>query len=495
MDIIFKNGTPEEVGISSQDVRAFLKKLEVEGLYMHSVLIIRHGKLVAEGYYAPYTRATKHRMYSASKSFVSGAIGLLCDEGKLRLSDKVHTFFPEFPAEELHPYIREATVEDLLMMASPHQTTYSLDPAHPYGQKWAESFFYKPPLKPAGTVFRYDTSSSYILDVIVERVTGKPFLEYMKDKMLRRLGFSEDAFCIESPEGYSWGGSGVICTPLDLAKYAYVYLCGGKVGGEQLLSEEYAKAAISKQISNDTFGYSDMFRNVGYGYQIWCRPEGGFAFSGMGGQFVYGLPDKELLFVCTAFNQGRPDANHLIFDAFLNGIARRTSEKALPENKEAYAMLQKELSALSLYIPKGETHSAWEQKVQDVAYALEENPLGFQWVRFTFDGDAGVLHYENARGRKEIPFGLGKYKEIEFPEIHYSGRKIGMPRGKGYRCLAAAVWTDENRLLLRVNSIDDHLGNLGITFGFRDTTIGVAAEKMAEGFWHDYQGFAGGRSK
>ena len=142
MDMVFKNGTPEEAGIASSDIIGLLDELETEGIYMHSVLIVRHGKLIAECYYAPFTRDTKHRMYSTSKSFVSGAVGLLCDEGKISLSDKVYTFFPEYPAETLHPFIRETTIRDLLMMSSTNSSTYSLSPTHKYGRKWIESCFY-----------------------------------------------------------------------------------------------------------------------------------------------------------------------------------------------------------------------------------------------------------------------------------------------------------------------------------------------------------------
>lgn len=494
MDTVFKNGTPEEVGISSEDISALIKQLHDDGIYMHSLLIIRHGKLVAEGYYAPFTRDTKHRIYSISKSFTSGAIGLLVDEGKVKLTDRVHTFFPEYPEETLHPYVKEATVRDLLMMSSPHETTYSMKPGTKYFDKWVESFFTKPPKRPAGTVFRYDTSASYILNVIVERITGKPYLEYMQDKMLRKMGCSEDMWCVQAPEGYSWGGSGVICTPLDLAKYAFVFLRGGKVNGEQLLSEEYVKAATSQQIANNNYGFNRLFENYGYGYQIWCVPENGFLFNGMGCQYAYAVPEKDLLIVSTADNQGRGEAGDQILSAYVNHIIRKTSDTPLPENKEAYDALQADLAGLTLNMPKGETHSPLEEKIHDVTYTLDENEMGVKWVRLSFEGDEGVYAYENSRGVKEIRFGLNKYIEGKFPETHYSGYRIGTPKGEGYRCLAAGMWTAENQLLLRVNVIDDYFGSMNVTFGFREDYIGITAASAAEAFLEDYNGVTGGKA-
>ncbi len=490
----FQTATPESVGLSSANIRAMLKTFSDRGLYMHSVLVIRHGKLVAEGYYAPFTRDTKHRMYSVSKTFASGAIGCLIDEGKVKLSDPVHIFFPEYPAEELHPYIREATVRDLLMMASPHTTTYALSGEGRNATHWVESFFKTPPKRPAGTVFIYDTSASFILDVIVERLTGKPYLDYLKDKMLRELGFSEDAWCVKSPDGYSWGGSGVICTPLDLARFAYVFLKGGNVNGKQLLSAQYVKEATSKLIQTDNFGHGSVYGCDGYGYQIWQAPENSFSFNGMGEQYAFCNPEKDLMFICTADNQGVPNCTEIIFRSVVNQLIKPAADGPLPENTAEYEALQAELANLTLYRPTGPAHSPMEEKINNVTYKMEENLLGFKTVRFTFEGDEGVFHYENARGEKEIRFGLTGYKEGRFPEPQYSGDTIGTPKGIGYRCLASAFWPTENQLALRVNIIDDYFGNLGITFGFKGKQIGLSAVKVAEYFMDDYVGAAGGES-
>lgn len=492
MSDFFPKATPESVGISSLDVQGLLDDFEKFGLYMHSLLIIKNGKLVTEGYYAPFTRDKKHRMYSMTKSFVSGAIGLLVDEGRISLSDRFCKYFPEYPPETLHPFIREATVRDLLMMSSPHSTTYSLKGDGRNAKHWVESYFTTPPIKPAGTVFLYDTGATYMLNVIVERLVGKPFLEYMKDKMLRELGFSEDAHCLNSPDGYSWGGSTLLCTPLDLAKFGFVLLRGGNVGGKQYLSKEYVKEATTVQNLTNLFGYVCPYRSVGYGYQIWCMPENTFCFVGMGAQYVVCQPEKDLMVVVTADNQGVPAAESEIMDSILDRIVRKAEMNPLPENPEALDALSKRLETLSIPLPKGEMTSPIVEKINGVKYLLEDNELGFKYVRFTFSGDEGVLHYENARGEKEIPFAFGRYKPLIFPETHYSGDTIGTPKGSGYEAVAAAAWITESQLMLRVNIVDDYLGNWGVTFGFKGDQIGLSAIKVAEAFLDDYIGRAGG---
>src|SRR5690606_31951476 len=113
---------------------------------------------------------------------------------------------------------------------------------------WAATFFQKEPSHPPGTIFSYDTSATVVLNTIVERISGVPFLEYMRPRLLDPIGFSENAWCIQTPEGTSWGGSGVICTLQDMAKLAYVCLNKGRWDGRQLISEEYIREATSKQI-------------------------------------------------------------------------------------------------------------------------------------------------------------------------------------------------------------------------------------------------------
>ena len=457
-------------------------------------MIIRHGKIIAEGYWKPFHRDFRHRMYSISKSFVAGAIGLLLDEGRISLFDRVCEYFPEYPEKELHPYTRETTIRDLLIMASPFELTYSLWGNARNTRYWVESFFTATPKKPAGTVFCYDTTASFILDVIVERVTGEKFMDYMYEKILHKLDFSKNVKCIQSPDGYSWGGSGVLCTTLDLAKYAYIFLNEGKVGEEQLISAEFVKEATSKQIDTDVYGHGgNIYSTHGYGYQIWRNEENGFAFNGMGNQHAFCYPDKDLLVVCTADNQGKqPESARVLFGAVKNYLVKRCIDAPLPENKKANELLAKKLESLTLMHPTGEKTSVCIEKINGKRYNLVQNPMDWEWIRFEFREKKGALHYKNPRGEKCLFFGLGEYVRGELPETDYSGDVIGTPLGRGYRYVGTSVWREENQLLLRFNIIDDYIGNLTFAFSFNENKVGFRVSKAAEGFLDDYQGLAGG---
>lgn len=167
---------------------------------MHSFLLMRHDTLIAEGYYAPYQKDTLHRMFSISKSFTSIAIGLLEAEGKLSLDDPIVSYFPDKIPANVHPWIAAMTIRDMLMMRTCHAaTTYKVD----MKSDWVESFFTVPPTHPAGKLFHYDTSSAHTLSALVERLSGMPMLDYLKEK-LSVLEFSDESYMLTDPLVSPW---------------------------------------------------------------------------------------------------------------------------------------------------------------------------------------------------------------------------------------------------------------------------------------------------
>mgnify|MGYP003322192853 CR=1 FL=1 len=178
--------------------------------------------------------------------------------------------------------------------ATPHaESTYCFE-----DPDWLATFFKNKPNHPAGTFFRYDTSGTYTLDVLVQRLTGKGFLEYLKEKALDKIGFSKNAWVVEAPEGYPWGGSGVMCTARDLARFALLVDRDGEFEGEQLLPADYLREAKKKQIDNDVYGYTTPLSGHGYGYQIWLNKDAFFS-KGMLGQYIWVLPEYDVVMAAT----------------------------------------------------------------------------------------------------------------------------------------------------------------------------------------------------
>ncbi len=481
--------TPEACGISSGHILRFIEKLERYRLNMHSYIILRHGKIISEGYWKPFSEDKLHRMYSISKTFTSAAIGLLCDEGKLSLTDKIVSYFPDKLPPEVHPYIADMTIRDLLIMATP----YSYSTSGLQHNDWALAFFHTKPSHPAGTIFAYDTSGSYVLNVIAERITGKPFLEYMREKMLDEMGFSKDAWCVKSPEGYSWGGSGVMCTTRDLAKFAQLFLDGGRYNNRQLLSEEYVRAAVAKQIDNKTAGFDDdTCHSFGYGYQIWMTRDNSFSFLGMGDQLAVCIPEHDMVFVCTADNQGYESSRTIIYHSLWDEIINKVSANPLSENRLELELLNAKNASLEIIPLDGAKESSYTKRINGVTYILDNNPMGITKTKLIINGDRGVWEYSNAQGDKHIEFGIGKCEEGLFPHIDYFGDTIGKPAGRMYKCISSAAWVEEHKFMLRIFVTDDYFGNMTAIFSFKDNEIGVNMSKTAEWFLDEYQGFAGG---
>ncbi len=482
-DCLQTASSPEEVGIPSSAILRFLDRIEKERIAMHGFVVIRHGKVAVEGYWPPFSAQRFHRMYSVSKSMVSLAVGLMIDEGRLSLGDRVAAFFPDKLPDKVHPYIEQATVRDLLMMATPHsENAYTR-----YDRDWVKTFFHKEPSHPPGTIFAYDTAATVVLTAIVERLSGMPFLEYMRPRLLDPIGFSPGAWCIKTPEGGSWGGSGVLCTLRDMASIALVCLNGGSWYGKQLISQEYVCAARSRQIDN-----SQHHGEQGYGYQIWRTRHNGFAFLGMGSQLAICLPDEDFVFACISDTQGQGALGVGIYDALWQELYPALSGACLQEQPQDAARLRDRLASLAFAPPVGEQASPVAGMCSGKWYAMNPNPMGITQTRFTFEGSRGVWEYENAQGRKRLAFGIGTYAAGKFPQEGYFGEQIGVASPELYDCLASGAWAQENKLNLIVYITDIYLGTLRVTVTFKGDEIALWMTKVAEWFLDEYEGFAGG---
>ena len=488
---ILRFSSPAEAGVSPRAVAAFLDDVADRGFAVHGFLFLRHGKVFAEGYYAPFRQDEPHRMYSVSKTFVSMAVGALIGEGKLALTDRVASFFPDKCPPDLHPWVAEATVRDLLMMATPF-TNQTYTPADP---DWVYTFFNTVPSHPAGTVFRYDTSGTYVLDALVERLTGKSFLEYLKEKALLEIGFSPDVRCVEAPEGIAWGGSGVLCSARDLARFALLVANDGVFDGKELLPSAYVREAKASQIDNATSGHRSLIGGRGYGYQIWRTFHNGYAFLGMGGQLALTFPDLDLIAVFIGDSQGHADHYGGIVEALKYRIVDPLDAGEASPDPAGERELLKKTSALSLALPAGKASSPLAESISGRSFRLNRNPMGITSFSLEFGENEGIFRYDTQRGQRSLSFGLGRYILTEFPEKHYSGIRIGSPAGRGYRTASCGVWTEEHKLVLRVYLIDNYFGNLNITLSFKGDEAGLSFEKTAEWFLEEYSGMAGGKAE
>ncbi|MBR3715163.1 MAG: serine hydrolase [Clostridia bacterium] len=488
--------TPEKAGIPSEKVLEFFTRLDAKKLSTHSVVMARGNSIFAEGYYKPFDKDFKHRMYSVSKTFVSVAIGFCEQDGLISLDDKLIKYFPEYVSDNSAHKMSYVTIREMLNMT----TALEFEGSWWFGtgtKDRVECYFRANGDKYPGTLFCYDSPGSFMLGVIVEKVTGKKFLKYLQEKVLDDIGFSKDAYCLEAPGGHSFGDSGVMCTTKDLLLFARFVLNKGVWNGKRYLNEKYLTDATTMSVANniDVYGF-ELFNGHGYGYQIWGMPHGCFAMLGMGGQIAFCDPKHDFVFAINSDNQGNTLEYEPIFEALYGSIIANLGDSSLPENEKAYKKLTDELAEKELFFLGGEKDSEFASKIDRKTFTCDTNRMGFKWFRFEFGENFGTLHYENAQGVKAIKFGFGRNEIQKFPQENYSDMIATYPEpGHKYECACSADWQSERQIRIRVQIIDKYFGNLAMIFAFKDADhVTARFHKVAEAFLDEYNGIMTARS-
>jgi CubicO group peptidase (beta-lactamase class C family) len=232
---------------------------------MNSFMLVRHGHVIAEGWWAPYSAQDNHELYSLSKSFTSTAVGMAVAEGKLSIDDEVLKFFPDDAPAERSANLKAMRVRDLLTMSAGHQdeTSTAADKIS------AKAFLAHPvPHKP-GTHFKYNTPATFMLSAIVQKQTGQTVLDYLRPRLFEPLGITQPVWNTNW-QGISLGGYGLSVRTEDIARFGQLYLQKGNWQGKQLIQREWVELATSRQVSNGSNPRSDW--DQGYGFQFWrCR--------------------------------------------------------------------------------------------------------------------------------------------------------------------------------------------------------------------------------
>ena len=336
-NVSLSRSTPEAQGVSSAGIRAFVEAADKEVIAMHSFMLVRHGRVIAEGWWKPEAATKPHVLWSLSKSFTSTAVGLAVAEGKLSVDDPVLKFFPQDAPAEPSEKLKAMRVRDLLTMNTGHEVEARLST----NASWVQTFLAHPvPHKP-GTHFLYNTPGSHMLSVIVGKVTGQTVLDYLKPRLFDPLGI-ENPEWKTSPQGDTIGGYGLFVRTEDIAKFGQLYLQHGKWNGKQLIPASWVERATSKQVSNGSDPAKDW--DQGYGFQFWRCRHGAFRGDGMNGQFCIVLPEQDAVIAMTADTRDMQAQLNVVWDKLLPAF----HAKRLPANKPEYLKLQQTLAGLEV---------------------------------------------------------------------------------------------------------------------------------------------------
>jgi CubicO group peptidase (beta-lactamase class C family) len=330
--------TPEAQGISSEAVRDFVAAIDRLDT-MHSFMLVRHGFVIAEGWWKPEAADKPHVLASLSKSFNATAIGLAIEEGKLSLEDPVLKFFPADSPAEVSDHLKAMKVRDLLTMTCGHD----IEPKPVGGALSVKQFLAHPVLHQPGTHFQYNTMGSYTLSAILTKATSQTTLEFLKSRLFEPLGI-EDPEWGSSPEGNSLGGYGLkLCTE-DIAKFGQLYLQKGKWNGKQLIPEKWIEQATSKQVRNEQEEHAKLGQDwrEGYGFQFWRCTHNAYRGDGAHGQLCVVIPDKGAVIAITADTDAMQGELNAIWDRLYPAF----QAVALPEDASGREKLKRVVASL-----------------------------------------------------------------------------------------------------------------------------------------------------
>ena len=279
----FERASPESQGVSSAAIQRWIEACENDAAtnrfgngYVHGFVILRHGRLIAEGTWAPQdTLKRPHMLSSHSKSFTSTAVGFLVDDGRLDLDRRVVSLFPDAAPAEPSENLRQVRVRDLLTMnLGADRTDAERDDI---AGDWVKALLKNKIDREPGTGFKYDSGATHLLAAIVERISGKPLMDFLKERLFDPLGMTSPWSTV-SPTGVACGGWGMNMTTRDLARFGQFLLQEGRWDGRQLLSREWVRLATARQtwsggivVQAQTIGSGSDW-GQGYGFQFWrCR--------------------------------------------------------------------------------------------------------------------------------------------------------------------------------------------------------------------------------
>jgi hypothetical protein len=480
--------TPEAEGVSSSGIIDFLNAVDTGRVELHSFMFIRHGKVISEGWWNPYGSDYKHLMFSASKTFTATAVGLAVSENRLKITDKVSSFFPYSQPDSVSDFMRELTVQNLLTMS------VGQDPeprAMGTSGDWISIFLNSPPVHKPGTVFKYNNMATFMLSAIVQQVTGQTVFDYLQTRIFKPLAIRGIDWDL-NPQGINLGMIGLRLKTEDMAKFGQLLMQNGIWNGKQLIPKEWVKEATSFKIptslstNKDSLSRSDW--GQGYCYQMWRGRNNTVRLDGMGGQFVLLIPDKDAIVVLTANARNTQDELNLVHDYLIPAIK---SDKPLPEKPELAGTLNKREAILNLkpQVSAG-TKSTFESKISGREFSFEKNSNNIQSIYFTFNGDGCSFALKRDDIISIVKCGRENWQmsKLKSSSLLSPARVVSKSIDANYKLLQPLVrvaasysWTDKNTLELTARFIEESLGSETIVCRFSETggTVNLSVEPKA----------------
>lgn len=448
----------EAAGVDRGAIAKLVEQLDA--LDTHSLLVLRHGAVVAEQFWAPHTPERPHQMFSVSKAFTAMAIGLAVDDGLLAVEDRVVDLLPDAVPGQVSDNLAAMCVKHLLTMTSGHERDLMDVVQGAADGDWPRALLAATvPLEP-GSRFVYNTAATYLLSAIVTRLTGMRMLDYLTARVFAPLGI-ESATWEQDPRGIDMGGYGLSITTEDMASFGQLLLQRGRWGDAQLLSAEWVDAASANHVDSSPQGWG-VDNSVGYGYQMWqCQP-GCARADGAFGQFIIVWPEHDAVVAITSGGPKTQEQLDAVWSC-LGSAFGPSDPQSTPDGAADFGR------PLELALPDGEAWTAVGDLIDGRTFAFDagmplfdepDAPL-VRAITVRRDGDVVVLDTAPMHGRATH----GRWGAVH-------GEDFDFPSASTY------AWTDERTLEVRLAGLGmAFVWTVRLTFADDAETVDVAIDQ------------------
>ena len=477
----FERVSPESVGLRSADILGFIDALEHSETEMHGLMIMRHGKVCAEGWWAPFAPNLRHGLQSHTKTYAATAVGIAYTEGIVRLDERLIDIFPDESPAEPSENLKLLTVRDVLCMGC-GMDTMPMDSEH-----WIRDFMHTPVNHKPGTTYMYNSTGSTLLGAIVRKKTGEGLHDYLTPRLFKKIGIDpENLRWLCMADGMEIGGGGLYATTEDNLRLMKLYADGGIWEGERILAEDYVKLAVSNQNESATESINNPLATdnfLGYGFQIWmCKPEGVYRADGAMGQFTIVCPKQDMIIAINETAVGAHWAQNtlnIVWDYLANVDAQPVSE-----NTDDMDKLSRKLASLSLPNPICSPYSAkiaeidgkvWEMKSGSFSFELfnfmaPKKLAEIEKFSFSFDNYGCVLTGTCSEGDINVRIATNGTRFVNI---------VGKPEDCTQVLACDGAWTEESVFTVHARWVETCFVK---TFVFRFDGSTVTVEESSTGF-------------
>jgi len=439
---VLPRSAPEMQGISSEGISKFMQAIKDSRQEFHSLMILRHGHVVAEGWWDPYSSEHRQQLYSLSKSFTGTAIGLAVGEGLISVDDPVIKFFPDILPDPISDNLAALKIRHLLSMTVGHgKDSILILEASAAGVPWEKTFLSLPVVFEPGSQFMYNSGASFMLSAIIKKATGQPAHHYLKARLYNPLNIINTTWGANW-EGINMGASHLRMPTEDIAKFGQLYLQNGVWDGNQVISSDWVAQASAKHIDN---GKNDSSWGYGYGYQFWLNPPGGYRADGAFGQYSMILPKQDAVVAITSESISTKDTMQIVWDVLIPEM----KEGVLPANDTAHNQLVDELKAIKYDPPQLAATSPLVQNISGKTFVLDKNPFNAKSVMFSFMDDKCLFTLKE-NGKPDIVITSGLNHWIRKDNLKPSAHSLFSLRRIDFDSIVAAAfgWQNDNTLVL-----------------------------------------------